>query len=87
MGLVVLVVSLIYILYMFVNIMVNGIDVPGYFTIIASLLLLGSIQLFSLGIIGEYVGRIYIETKDRPKYIVKTSSDSDSAQGGHHGTE
>ncbi|MFB9861367.1 glycosyltransferase family 2 protein [Salinicoccus siamensis] len=86
-GLAVLVVSLIYILYMFVNIMVNGIDVPGYFTIIASLLLLGSIQLFSLGIIGEYVGRIYIETKDRPKYIVKTSSDSDSAQGGHHGTE
>lgn len=86
-GLAVLVISLIYILYMFVNILVNGIDVPGYFTIIASLLLLSSIQLFSLGIIGEYVGRIYVETKDRPKYIVKASSDSNPAQGGHHGPE
>ncbi|WP_020008666.1 glycosyltransferase family 2 protein [Salinicoccus albus] len=75
-GLMVLLISLAYIAYMLVNIVINGVDVPGYFTIIASLLLLGSIQLFSLGIIGEYVGRIYIETKSRPKYIVREQSDS-----------
>src|SRR5699024_8623783 len=52
-GLVVLLISLAYILYIFVNILIYGVDEPGYFTIIASLLLLGSVQLFSLGIIGE----------------------------------
>ncbi|MCG1008709.1 glycosyltransferase family 2 protein [Salinicoccus sp. ID82-1] len=83
-GLVVLMASLAYILYMFVNIAVHGVEVPGYFTIIASLLLLGSIQLFSLGIIGEYVGRIYIETKNRPKYIVRESSGNETKQGGRH---
>lgn len=60
-------------LYVF-SILINGVEVPGYFTIIASLLLLGSIQLFSLGIIGEYVGRIYVETKNRPKFIVREQS-------------
>lgn len=75
-GLMVLLISFAYIAYMFVNIVINGVEVPGYFTIIASLLLLGSIQLFSLGIIGEYIGRIYIETKNRPKYIIREQSDS-----------
>ncbi|GAB3069922.1 glycosyltransferase family 2 protein [Salinicoccus sesuvii] len=83
-GLVVLLASVAYILYMFVNIAIHGVEVPGYFTIIASLLLLGSIQLFSLGIIGEYVGRIYIETKNRPKYIIRESSAYEAEQGGHH---
>src|SRR5699024_11964924 len=60
-GLVGLLISLAYILYIFVNILIYGVDEPGYFTIIASLLLLGSVQLFSLGIIGEYIGRIRSE--------------------------
>ncbi|WP_411844066.1 glycosyltransferase family 2 protein [Salinicoccus sp. HZC-1] len=79
-GLAVLLISLAYILYMFVNIVIHGVEVPGYFTIIASLLLLGSVQLFSLGIIGEYIGRIYIETKNRPKFIVHEQSDFTDAQ-------
>ncbi|WP_342389081.1 glycosyltransferase family 2 protein [Salinicoccus bachuensis] len=86
-GLGVLVTSIAYILYMFVNILINGVEVPGYFSIIASLLLLGSIQLFSLGMIGEYVGRIYVETKNRPKYIVRESSESEAEQGGQHETK
>jgi len=48
-----------------------GIDVPGYATIIVLILLLGSIQLFCIGIIGEYVGRTFEQTKDRPVYIAK----------------
>ena len=75
-GLVVLLIPLAYILYIFVNILIYGVDEPGYFTIIASLLLLGSVQLFSLGIIGEYIGRIYIETKNRPNFIIREESDS-----------
>lgn len=82
-GLGVLLISLAYILYIFVKIMINGIDEPGYFTIIASLLLLGSVQLFSLGIIGEYIGRIYIETKNRPNYIVREQSDFRAQQKEH----
>ena len=48
-----------------------GIDVPGYATIIVLILLLGSMQLFCIGIIGEYVGRTFEQSKDRPIYIAK----------------
>ena len=48
-----------------------GIDVPGYATIIVLILLLGSMQLFCIGIIGEYVGRTFEQSKNRPIYIAK----------------
>ncbi len=48
-----------------------GIDVPGYASIIVLILLLGSMQLFCIGIIGEYVGRTFEQSKDRPVYIAK----------------
>ena len=51
--------------------LVKGIDVPGYATIIVLILLLGSVQLFCIGIIGEYVGRTFEQTKNRPIYIAK----------------
>lgn len=47
-----------------------GVDVPGYASIMVVLLLLGGIQLFFIGIIGEYLGRLYMESKGRPLYIV-----------------
>jgi len=49
----------------------KGIDVPGYATIIVLILLLGSMQLFCIGIIGEYVGRTFEQSKNRPVYIAK----------------
>lgn len=48
-----------------------GIDIPGYATIIVLILFFGSVQLFCIGIIGEYVGRIFEQSKNRPIYIAK----------------
>lgn len=51
--------------------LIRGIDIPGYATIIVLILLLGSIQLFCIGIIGEYVGRTFEQSKERPIYIAR----------------
>lgn len=73
-GGVLLVLSIIYLIYLFVRILIYGIDVPGYFTTITLISVLGGVQLVSLGIIGEYVGRIYAEVKKRPLYIVEQTN-------------
>ena len=73
-GMLIFSLSIVYILYLLIGIMVNGINNPGYFTTIAAVLLLGGIQLMSIGIVGEYIGRIYYEVKQRPKYIVQASN-------------
>lgn len=49
--------------------LITGIDIPGYATIIVLILFLGSMQLFCIGIIGEYVGRTFEQSKERPVYI------------------
>lgn len=63
--------SIVYLIVVVVQKIFFGIDIPGYATIITLILLLGGIQLFFLGVIGEYVGRSYIELKRRPIYIEK----------------
>ena len=73
-GLIVFGLSLLYIIYILISIMVHGIETPGYFSTIAAILLIGGIQLISIGIVGEYIGRIYYEVKKRPKYIVQASN-------------
>ena len=57
-----------------------GIDVPGYATLIVLTLFLGSIQLFCIGIIGEYVGRTFEQTKERPIYIAKQILDYENKE-------
>ncbi|MEC2158533.1 glycosyltransferase family 2 protein [Virgibacillus halodenitrificans] len=80
-GVIITILNLIYIGYTFFNILAFGIDTPGYFTLISSILLLGGIQLISIGILGEYVGRIFYEVKQRPYYIIKdTNIKSESIQ-------
>lgn len=79
-GLFVTTLDILYVLYMFAQVLMYGIDVPGYFTTISSILLIGGIQLFFMGIIGEYIGRIYYEVKQRPHFIIHEISDSISKE-------
>ena len=57
-----------------------GHDVPGYPSLMVTVLFLGGIQLFFIGVLGEYLGRIFGETKQRPLYFVQGHSPSGSAQ-------
>ena len=63
--------ALLYLLVVVLQKLIVGIDVPGYATIIVLILLLGGMQLFCIGIIGEYVGRTFEQSKNRPIYLTK----------------
>jgi glycosyltransferase involved in cell wall biosynthesis len=63
--------SVFYLIIVIIQKIFYGISVSGYATIVVLVLLLGGIQLFSLGIVGEYIARTYVETKKRPIYIAK----------------
>lgn len=63
--------AVIYLIIVVLQKLIAGIDVPGYATIIVLILLLGSMQLFCIGIIGEYVGKTFEQSKNRPVYIAK----------------
>lgn len=70
-GIIISVLSVVGLLYALISKLL-GSAVPGWTAIIASIWLLGGIQLLCLGVIGEYVGKIYSETKNRPKYFIDT---------------
>lgn len=70
-GLLVFVVSLIFACVIVVQTIVMGKDVPGYASIIVSVLFMGGVQLLCIGILSEYISKMYMEIKARPKYIVK----------------
>ena len=74
-GFIVSMLAFIYMIYIFIKALIWGDPVQGYPSLVILLLFLGGIQLLSLGVIGEYIGRIYNETKNRPDYIVREFND------------
>lgn len=70
MGIIVSFFTIIYMIYVFIKTILIGEPVQGFPTIIIIVLFLGGVQLLSLGIIGEYLGRIFYETKNRPVYLI-----------------
>lgn len=73
-GLFVAGLSFAYGVYMIIDTLIFGNPVHGYPSILVSILFLGGIQLIGIGVLGEYIGRIYIETKQRPRFIIKNDN-------------
>ncbi|MDL2318259.1 glycosyltransferase, partial [Eubacteriales bacterium OttesenSCG-928-A19] len=74
MGLIISLFAFVYIIIVLVQTMIFGIDVPGYVTTLCATLFLGGVIELSVGIVGEYIGRIYMETKHRPIFLVKKTN-------------
>jgi hypothetical protein len=70
-GVLIALLALVYAIFLAVRTTLLGTDVPGYASIMVATLFLGGVQLISLGVLGEYVGRILVETKQRPIYVVR----------------
>ncbi len=70
-GLTISLVAFIYAAFLILRTLILGIDVPGYASLMVALLFMGGMQLVTLGVIGEYIGRIYEEVKGRPLYLVR----------------
>ena len=70
-GVVIAAVAVLYALFIITRVLIFGIDTPGYASLLIVVLLMGAIQLLSLGIIGEYLGRLFLEVKSRPIYVIE----------------
>ncbi len=80
-GLSMAVASLFYSAFLFFRTLLLGVDTPGYASTAILILTFGGMNMFALGIIGEYVGRIYTEVRQRPLYIVRSYVSRGSSEG------
>jgi len=70
-GVAIAAIAVLYALFIVTRVLILGIDTPGYASLLIVVLLMGAIQLLSLGIIGEYLGRLFLEVKSRPIYVIE----------------
>lgn len=63
--------------YIVLRTLIEGVAVPGYASIFVAVMLFGGINLLGIGILGEYVGRIFIESKQRPLYVIRQAHEPD----------
>ena len=70
-GVVIAAIAVLYALFIVTRVLLFGVDTPGYASLLIAVLLMGAIQLLSLGIIGEYLGRLFLEVKGRPIYVIE----------------
>lgn len=68
--------AIVYMIFVIIQKLVSGNDVPGYTTIVVLVLFLGGVQLISIGLIGEYLSKMYIQVKNRPVYLIKEYLDT-----------
>ena len=78
-GLAVAAASFLYALYLTVRTLLIGVDVPGYTSIMVAILFFSGVQLIGIGVLGEYIGRIHMETKKRPLYVIDEALGLDDA--------
>ena len=70
-GVLTAIASFSYMAYVIASALIFGVDVPGYTSILAAILFLGGVQLMGIGVIGEYLGRVFLEVKQRPHYVIR----------------
>jgi glycosyltransferase involved in cell wall biosynthesis len=85
-GFVLAALSLTYAVYTVIRTLIYGIVTPGFASIMVAVLFIGGIQLISLGVIGEYIGRIFSEVKGRPLYLVRNLYGLEPVQPGESAT-
>lgn len=79
-GFIVPSISLIYAIYIITVTMIFGTDLPGFPTLVVAIMFFGGVQLLSVGILGEYIARIFTEVKQRPKYILQIKEGFDEVK-------
>ena len=81
-GVVIGILSAFYALWLVVRTIIYGVDVPGYASLMTAVLMLGSFNIIATGVLGEYVGRIYKEVRNRPLYLVRDTLGFEQATEG-----
>jgi glycosyltransferase involved in cell wall biosynthesis len=76
-------IAILYSLYIFLKTLISGVELPGYASLVCLILFLSGVQLLGIGILGEYVGRTYMESKQRPIYIVRSHFQQGSKESRH----
>ena len=70
-GLVIAAFALVNALYYVLEVLIWGVSAPGFATLVVSIMFFAGVQLISLGVLGEYIGRVFAEVKGRPLYLVQ----------------